>query len=129
MFRTAWGNGDDERQDKAANPQPSLLGVEPRRVPAGSAAVVVTLQGQGFIPASVAQVSWPRRGPSQVIPRTTTFVGPTEIKVVLEAENLAEVGEIELTVVNSEPGGGKSSPITVDMHDVPQAVTHGTAGG
>ena len=116
MFRTAEGYGDDERKDKAANPQPMILGVEPKRIPAGSHQLDVVLQGQGFLPNSVAQVGVPGR-PGETVARTMTYVGPTEIRIALNTEDLAEAGGVELVVVNPEPGGGSSNRMLLDVHE------------
>jgi hypothetical protein len=117
MFRTAEGYGDDERTGKAANPMPTIVGVEPRRVPAGSDAVMLSVQGQGFVPHSVTQVG-PVGRPVDAIPRTMRYVGPNEIKVALAADDVAQVGAVEIVVVNPEPGGGRSNPMVLDVHDV-----------
>ena len=116
MFRTAEGYGDDERKDKATNPRPLIVGIVPPRLPAGSDALILDLQGYGFIPSSVVQVGRPDR-PVEAIPRTMTYDSPTVLRVVLDAEDVAEVGTLEIVVVNPEPGGGRSNPVTVDVHD------------
>ena len=50
-----------------------------------------------------------------MLERKATFVNSTQVHVVLEAEELAEPGKIEITVVNPPPGGGTSHPIVVDV--------------
>ena len=118
MFRTAEGYGDDERKDKAANPQPMIVGLDPRRVPVGAARMDVILQGQGFLPTSVAQVSAPGH-PAEAVGRNMTYLGPTELRIALNTEDLAEIGTIEVSVVNPEPGGGPSNRMVLDVHDAP----------
>jgi hypothetical protein len=117
MFRTASGYGDDERKDKAGNPRPRIIGVEPARVPAGSAAVTLAIQGQGFVDSSVAAVTRPDRRTTEPVPRTMTYVTPSEIRVVLDEEDVAEVGTVLLTVVNPPPGGGASNTVLVQVHE------------
>ncbi|WP_199509686.1 hypothetical protein [Nucisporomicrobium flavum] len=118
MFRTAEGYGDDERRDKAANPQPIIVGVEPNRVPVGSHHMNVVLQGQGFLPSSVTQVRVPGR-PGEAVARTMTYVGPTEISIALDTGDLAQTGALEVMVMNPEPGGGPSNRVLLDVHDTP----------
>jgi hypothetical protein len=119
MFRTAVGYGDDERKDKATNPTPTIIAVEPPRVPAGSDSVTLTVQGQGFIQQSVVRVGLPGRAETQPLPRTMTYLDSTTIRATLVADDVADVGRVELSVVNPEPGGGTSNTIGVEIHEVP----------
>src|SRR5205814_3239103 len=108
---------DDERKDKASNPRPRIIGVEPTRVPAGSAAVTLTIQGQGFVDSSVTAVTRPDRQTTEPVPRVMTYVSPSEMRVVLDEEDVAEVGTVQLTVVNPPPGGGASNTVVVNVHE------------
>jgi len=118
-FRTAPGYGDDQRRDKATNPRPHLSGVTPPRVQRGTPDTELTVQGQGFIATSAAEVRRIGADPPVTVPRTVTVVSATELKIQLKAADLIDVGEIEIAVVNPEPGGGSSNPIRLEIHDQP----------
>ena len=45
-FRTAPGHGDDQRKDSMDNPKPTVAGVEPPTIAAGSDTVTLRLHGE-----------------------------------------------------------------------------------
>jgi len=114
MFRTLPGRGDDLRGDRIDNPRPRIAGIEPAAVPAGADTVTLHLHGDGFIPESQVRVQRPDT--DEVLQRTTAFVSPTELTVVLLGEDLEEEGTFELLVFNPEPGGGVSAVRRLDVH-------------
>lgn len=86
------------------NPVPVLTSVNPDRIVAGSADILVTLNGTKFV--SNSQARWNGE------PRTTTFVNATEIRMVILAADIANVGQGSITIFNPAPEGGVSSPLT-----------------
>jgi len=116
VFETAFhATGDEERKDKATNPQPHVSGVTPPSIPKGSSDTVLTIQGQGFIGMSSVELTRLGTEPQVTVPRTATYVSASEITVKLTAEDLAEAGEVEIKVVNPAPGGGTSNPIRLQV--------------
>src|SRR2546421_7643264 len=63
------------------NPVPTITNLMPSTVTAGAAATTLTVNGSGFIQASVAQ--WNQSN------RSTTFVSSTQLQVALTAADLA----------------------------------------
>src|SRR5260221_7602493 len=80
------------------NPQPTLSGLSPDSVIAGSGTLTLTLNGTNFIPASVVQVNGSNR--------TTTFVSSTRITAAMPASDVATASFPSISVLNPGPGGG-----------------------
>ncbi|HWZ45216.1 MAG TPA: IPT/TIG domain-containing protein [Candidatus Saccharimonadales bacterium] len=80
------------------NPQPTISGLSPSSVTAGSGAFTLTLNGANFIPGSVVQVN----GSS----RTTTFASTTRLTAAIPASDVTSAGNLSVSVVNPGPGGG-----------------------
>lgn len=118
MFRTAPGKGDDQRGDSIVNPKPVVGGAIPSIIQAaGAAPVEIRLTGEGFILDSVVRVSRSREGRGPFVQRSTQFVGPTELRVWLDPEDIEKTGVAYLTVINPPPGGGRSGQAEVEIHD------------
>jgi len=83
------------------NPVPRLEDVSPDGMRPNQTGGVVTLTGSGFVPASL--VRW--RG----IDHVAEWKNSTELRVLLEPQDVAEEQTIHFTVVNPAPGGGESS--------------------
>ncbi|MDX1932313.1 MAG: right-handed parallel beta-helix repeat-containing protein [Capsulimonadales bacterium] len=93
------------------NPVPTVTGIDPAFVFAGSSALTVTIDGTGYTAGSV--VLW------NGSPRTTFFVTGTRVRVNLTREDLAVVGAHTLTVKTPGPGGGDSNPGRFTVIGVP----------
>lgn len=83
------------------NPSPVISSLSPAAVTQGTGAVVVTINGSGFVPESVAWFDGSTR--------TTTFVNSGQIQMSLLASDTATVGSFNVYVVNPAPGGGTSN--------------------
>jgi len=87
----------------AANPIPFLnQPLTPSAVSPGGPALTLNLSGTGFVPG--AAVNFNGR------PLTTTFVDSSHLNSVVPSATLATVGTALVTVVNPQPGGGRSNP-------------------
>src|SRR5690606_36627699 len=75
---------------------PSILGIDPPTLEAGSGPLVVTLTGTGFQPDAVAR--W------NGADRPTTRLSSTQLQVTLSAADLAQPGSGTLTVFNPQAG-------------------------
>lgn len=106
VFATGRGYGDDERQDKAANPEPRVAGLEPAvAVAPVTEQLQIVVRGEGFVRESVVRVG--------TTPLPTTFVSSTQVRAAIPSDLLAEPGDVLILVVNPEPGGGQSDPVTL----------------
>jgi hypothetical protein len=115
LFRTAPGQGDDQRNDSIDNPRPKVVGVEPPLILAGTHTVTLRVRGEGFVPESQVRVI--RVDTELVLERITTYVNSTELTVQLLNEDLAVPAILQVTVINPEPGGGTSSAVRIHISD------------
>ncbi len=83
------------------NPVPALTTINPSSAIAGGAAFTLTVNGTGFVGASV--VRW------NGLDRATTFVSGTQLTATITAADIAGSGTASVTVSNPTPGGGVSS--------------------
>jgi hypothetical protein len=101
------------------NPAPSISSVSPSSVTAGGAGFALTVDGSGFVSASL--VYW--NGGQ----RQTSYVSSGELTAMINAGDIASQGSATVTVVNPGPGGGTSGGVTVAIqpsggHCTPTAV-------
>jgi hypothetical protein len=121
------GAGTQTVQLVIANPAPKITSLVPGSALAGSAGFPLTVNGTGFINASV--VDWAGS------PRATTFVSATEITATINAADIAKGGTFKVTVTNPAPGGGTSAasnfvvddPVPTLISISPSSATHGGA--
>jgi hypothetical protein len=90
-----------------ANPTPTPSSVSPASVASGSPGPTLTLQGTGFVPASM--VLW--NGMS--VPITST--GTTQLTASVPARSLLALGGVALAAQNPAPGGGTTTPLPVHV--------------
>ncbi len=83
------------------NAIPTITSLSPSSAMVGSAGFTLTVNGTGFVSASV--VKWAGSV------RTTTFVSATEITAIINAADVAKAGTFKVTVTNPAPGGGTSA--------------------
>lgn len=93
---------------EAPNPVPTLASLDPASVVAGGAGFTLTLNGTGFVTASVVQVNGNNRA--------TTLVNGTRLTIALTAADVAAAGTLTLAVVNPAPGGGTSGTQTFTIN-------------
>ena len=87
----------------AANPVPFLnQPLTPSAVSPGSPALTINLNGTGFVSGATVNFNG--------APLATTFVDSAHLNAALPAANLATAGTALVTVVNPQPGGGRSNP-------------------
>ncbi|MBS1807004.1 MAG: hypothetical protein JST84_02300 [Acidobacteria bacterium] len=91
------------------NPVPTLTSIDPASVIAGSAGFTLTLNGTGFVNASIAQVNG--------VNRSTSFVNPTKLTINLAAAEIANAGTLNITVTNLGPGGGTTGAQTLTINN------------
>jgi 6-phosphogluconolactonase len=104
----------------APNPLPSLSTFSPMSAKVGGSAFTLTVNGTGFVPASVVQ--W--NGSS----RPTTFVSNTQITAQISASDIAALGKAVITVFTPTPGGGTSASLAFNVFPLPR-FAYATASG
>src|SRR2546429_9393469 len=80
---------------------PTTTGLTPASAAAGSPGFTLTVNGSGFVPASVVQ--W------NGTDRPTTFASATQLTAALARADLAATGTMQVTVSNPAPGGGTAN--------------------
>lgn len=111
----------------STNPTPSITSITPASVVAGSSSLTLTLNGSGFVAASMVNLNGTAL--------TTTYVSGTSLQAAVPASAISADGTAKITVVNPTPGGGTSPTqnytITVPTATVtgllPQSIPQGTA--
>lgn len=116
LFSSAARTGDEERADGATNPAPILSGSEPSVLAVGAADTEVTLLGEGFTGGSELTITRLRGGQEDTVERSHRLESDERLLVTLLAEDVAQAGTIEFSVLNPEPGGGSSEAIRVAIH-------------
>jgi glucose/arabinose dehydrogenase len=96
------------------SPLPQLTSLTPVGIEAGGPSFSLTVNGSGFVPASV--VHW------NGADRATTFVSPTELRADIPAGDIAAGGSADVTVFTPQPGGGLSNRLTFTVTDFSLAV-------
>src|SRR5258706_10406091 len=97
------------------NPSPSLTSVTPSSAPAGSASLMMVVNGTGFVQSSIVQ--WNQGN------RTPTFVSSTQLQVTLTPADLASGELVQIVVVNPAPGGGTSTATTFTINNPAPQIT------
>jgi trimeric autotransporter adhesin len=95
------GTPNQGDQPPASNPTPVVTSVTPATIVAGSPATNVTINGTGFVAASIAGFNGAAL--------QTTFSSATQLAAVLPAGDLDNGALATITVSNPSPGGGVSS--------------------
>jgi uncharacterized delta-60 repeat protein len=87
------------------NPLPTLTGLSPASVVAGSPAFTLTVTGTGFVAGSVVQLAG--------IALTTTYQSATQLTAQVPASAVAVAGNYGVAVASPAPGGGTSTELTL----------------
>lgn len=99
LFRAAPGEGDEKRKGSLKAEPPTVTGVDPPSVPAGSTNQAITVAGTNFIDGSTVYLN----DAAQV----TTFVSSNQLTAQIDDALLAAPATLKLKVVNEE---GSESP-------------------
>ncbi|HSE20029.1 MAG TPA: hypothetical protein VLB68_00170, partial [Pyrinomonadaceae bacterium] len=90
------------------SPVPVITNVSPSSTSAGSSTFTLTVNGTGFVGASV--VRWNTSN------RTTSFVSGTQLTAQITAADVSASGSGSITVFNPAPGGGLSNAVTFTIN-------------
>ena len=83
---------------QTANPIATLTDLQPASAQVGTAAQTLVINGEGFVPGSVARVNGSDR--------PTSFITANQIEVDLQAADMAAAATLTIWVFNPTPGGG-----------------------
>jgi hypothetical protein len=87
------------------NPSPVAASLAPQNALVGGQAFTLTVTGSRFVPGSVVNANGS--------PRPTTFVSQTQLRASIPASDLTQIGDLPITVVTPQPGGGTSAALHV----------------
>jgi hypothetical protein len=118
VFNPTPGGGTANAQtftiNAVPNPVPTMTNLAPTSATAGSAALMLTVNGTNFVPGSA--VRW------NGTDRTTTFVSATQLTATIPATDIATAGTAQVTVFNTAPGGGTANAQTFTINAVTNPV-------
>jgi uncharacterized membrane protein YeaQ/YmgE (transglycosylase-associated protein family) len=102
-FRSAPGQGDAERMDKAtdSSPAPVISGIEPVQPAAANGSVAFTVRGTGFSPAAVVYLD--------DVGMTTKAVDATRLDATVAVRDLPGGGPFKLTIRTPPKAGGPAT--------------------
>jgi hypothetical protein len=92
---------------------PTISGVTPMSVTAGSPSLALTVNGSGFVSGATVLLNGSVRA--------TMYVSSRQLTATILASDMVSVGSAEVTVFNPAPGGGTSAVQTFSIDSVPQA--------
>jgi hypothetical protein len=96
-----------------------ITSISPSIVATGGPAFTLTVNGGGFAPSAVVNVS--SINGTNVIPRLTTFVSANQLLASIPASDIAAAGSLAITVTTPVPGGTTSEPKTLIVAQAPVA--------
>lgn len=89
------------------NGAPSIAGLSPLTIPAGSTNAVLTVNGSNFITG--ATILWNN------VALTTTRVSSSQLTAAVPTGDLTTVGTADISVSNPAPGGGTTASLTLSI--------------
>lgn len=89
------------------NPVPAISKIDPGIIGVGTVPVTINLTGARYIPASEVRVNGNRI--------SSTYLSPTSLSAIIPSSYLSQPGALKVQVFNSEPGGGVSNTITLQV--------------
>jgi hypothetical protein len=91
------------------NPVPTITSLGQTHAPGGSA-FTLTVNGTNFVNGSVINFNGKAETP-------TTFVSATQLTAMIPASDVSMGGNVNVTVTNATPGGGKTAPTMFTIDD------------
>ncbi len=95
LFRSAPGQGDDQRKDSLDGTTAASFKLDPATVVAGGDAFTLTINGTGFVDGATVIIN-------DNPPQPATFVSATQLTTQIAKETIANAGTLKLTVVNKD---------------------------
>ncbi len=113
LFRTAKGQGDDQRRDKLHDSQPTITALDPASLPAAGAEASVTVKGRNFSEAAVVAVNG--------VARPTEFRSEAELLVRLRPEETASPGTLDIAVKAGPSSAERSNTVQLEVRQAEPA--------
>jgi hypothetical protein len=101
LFRTAKGQGDDQRLDKLTSSAPVIRQISPSALALRTTSLTIQITGENFSTDSKVEVN----GAS----RTTRMKSETELEADLEAADVAAATVLQVLVRNPDDAGGRGA--------------------
>ncbi len=98
------GSGQQPSQGTVQNPAPSIAGISPTYVMAGSSPQTLTINGSGFVTSSSVIFNG--------VTHAATLVSSQQLTTTLSQLELTKPGNFPVAVTNPPPGGGTSASTT-----------------
>lgn len=99
----------------ADNPAPTITGVSPQSVVAGSPGLTITISGTGYIASTSATLNG--------VALQATYVNSTTLQATVPATAIAGGQVADLVVANPSPGGGSSAAAKFSIMSPTPAIT------
>ncbi|MGA1983775.1 MAG: hypothetical protein ABSG84_15080 [Acidobacteriaceae bacterium] len=99
----------------STNPVPSISSLSPASLTVGSAAQTLTIYGANFLATSAVTYNG--------IAHAATYVSASHLTIALTASDLYALGSYPVVVANPAPGGGASSPVSLQIYGEAQNST------
>ncbi len=90
-----------------ASGAPTVTSMNPSTAIAGAAGLLLNLTGNGFVSQSTVFVNNSNR--------STIFISSTALQADLDSTDLLTPGPVSIKVVNPQPGGGGSTPVSLNV--------------
>jgi hypothetical protein len=100
------GGGGDNNPTPPPPTAPSVTSISPTKMTAGSASATLTVNGSGFVTGSVVEVS----GTAEA----TSYVSATQLTATVSASQIANGGELAVTVVNGTTSSS-GTPVNLEV--------------
>jgi hypothetical protein len=98
-----------------SNPTPSVSSLSPASLKVGSSAQTLTISGSNFLTTSTVTYNG--------IAHAATYNSDSQLTINLSASDLYALGNYPLVVSNPTPGGGASSPVSLQVYGEAQNST------
>jgi hypothetical protein len=98
-----------------ASGAPVVTSMNPSTAIAGAAGLLLNLTGSGFVSQSTVFVNNANRN--------TTYISSTALQASLDSTDLLTPGPVSIKVVNPQPGGGGSTPVSLNVLTANPAIT------
>ena len=97
------------------NPAPSISSLSPASLKVGSAAQTLTINGSKFLANSTVTYNG--------VVHASTYINASQLSITLTASDLYILGSYPVVVANPAPGGGASSPVSLQIYGEAQNST------
>jgi hypothetical protein len=110
VFTPAPGGGtSNEVPLTIVNALPVITSLNPSAVARGSSGFTLTVNGTGFVQGAQVAVNGATR--------LTTFISNTQLSIPIAAAEVANLGSLNIQVINPAPGGGSSNIVPLPIRD------------